>query len=191
MKDQQPVRAKILEMAARLFQSQGYSAMTMSQVLQECGAPKGSLYYYFPQGKEQLAIEAIGLIRQKIEEQIRRYLAKIEDPVEAIQALINATAAELEQPENIIFCTVSLLTLEVSLVSEPLRKACQATNAAWEQAFVEKLEQGGYAPDRAGELGALVQVMIDGAIISSMGRKDTLPLRRAAAAIPTLLKGDI
>ena len=55
----------------------------------------------------------------------------------------------------------------------------------------EKLEQGGYAPDRAGELGALVQVMIDGAIISSMGRKDTLPLRRAAAAIPTLLKGDI
>ena len=191
MKDQQPVRAKILEMAARLFQSQGYSATTMSQVLQESGAPKGSLYYYFPQGKEQLAIEAIGLIRQKIEEQIRRYLAKIEDPVEAIQALINATAAELEQPENIIFCTVSLLTLEVSLVSEPLRKACQATNAAWEQAFVEKLEQGGYAPDRAGELGALVQVMIDGAIISSMGRKATLILRRAAAAIPTLLKGDI
>ena len=191
MKDQQPVRAKILEMAARLFQSQGYSATTMSQVLQESGAPKGSLYYYFPQGKEQLAIEAIRLIRQKIEEQIRRYLAKIEDPVEAIQALINATAAELEQPENIIFCTVSLLTLEVSLVSEPLRKACQATNAAWEQAFVEKLEQGGYAPDRAGELGALVQVMIDGAIISSMGRKDTLALRRAAAAIPTLLKGDI
>ena len=178
-------------MAARLLQSQGYAATTMSQVLQESGAPKGSLYYYFPQGKEQLAIEAIGLIRQKIEEQIRRYLAKIEDPVEAIQALINATAAELEQPENIIFCTVSLLTLEVSLVSEPLRKACQATNAAWEQAFVEKLEQGGYAPDRAGELGALVQVMIDGAIISSMGRKDTLPLRRAAAAIPTLLKGDI
>ena len=86
---------------------------------------------------------------------------------------------------------ISLLTLEVSLVSEPLRKACRTTNAAWEQAFVEKLEQGGYAPDRAGELGALVQVMIDGAIISSMGRKDTLPLRRAAAAIPTLLKGDI
>ena len=191
MKDQQPARAKILATAARLFQSQGYSATTMSQVLQESGAPKGSLYYYFPQGKEQLAIEAIGLIRQKIEEQIRRYLAKIEDPVEAIQALINATAAELEQPENIIFCTVSLLTLEVSLVSEPLRKACRATNAAWEQAFVEKLEQGGYAPDRAGELGALVQVMIDGAIISSMGRKDTLHLRRAAAAIPTLLKGDI
>ena len=191
MKDQQPARAKILATAARLFQSQGYSATTMSQVLQESGAPKGSLYYYFPQGKEQLAIEAIGLIRQKIEEQIRRYLAKIEDPVEAIQALINATAAELEQPENIIFCTVSLLTLEVSLVSEPLRKACRATNAAWEQAFVEKLEQGGYAPDRAGELGALVQVMIDGAIISSMGRKDTLPLRRSAAAIPTLLKGDI
>ena len=71
MKDQQPVRAKILEMAARLFQSQGYSATTMSQVLQESGAPKGSLYYYFPQGKEQLAIEAIGLIRQKIEEKIR------------------------------------------------------------------------------------------------------------------------
>ena len=130
MKDQQPARAKILATAARLFQSQGYSATTMSQVLQESGAPKGSLYYYFPQGKEQLAIEAIGLIRQKIEEQIRRYLAKIEDPVEAIQALINATAAELEQPENIIFCTVSLLTLEVSLVSEPLRKACRATNAA-------------------------------------------------------------
>ena len=46
-------RARILRTAAELFQRQGYGATGLNQVLTASGAPKGSLYFHFPQGEER------------------------------------------------------------------------------------------------------------------------------------------
>ena len=55
----QQTKQRILQTAMRLFHTQGYHATGVSQILKESVSPKGSLYYHFPGGKEQLAIEAI------------------------------------------------------------------------------------------------------------------------------------
>lgn len=189
MKAEQPAKNRILITAAKLFQQQGYHATGLNQIVAESGAPKGSLYYYFPGGKEELAVAAIGLIRDEIEGRLRKFLSTIDDPVEAIRALIGQMAREFDQPEYIIHCTVSLLTLEVSLVSEPLRRACMESGEAWERGFAEKLEQSGYDGERARKLGVLIQSMIDGAMIASLGKGDMEPLRCVAEQIPLILRG--
>ncbi len=189
MKADQPAKNRILMTAARLFQQQGYHATGLNQIVAESGAPKGSLYYYFPGGKEELAVAAIGLIRDEIGERIRHFLAGIDDPAEAIQALIREMVKEFDRPEYIIHCTVSLLTLEVSLLSEPLRRACMESVEAWERAFAAKLEQGGYEANRSRTLGTLIQCMIDGAMISSLGKRSMEPLLHLAEQIPLLLHG--
>jgi TetR/AcrR family transcriptional regulator, lmrAB and yxaGH operons repressor len=53
-----PTRDQIIQTTCTLLESQGYHATGLNQILKESGAPKGSLYYYFPQGKEELAEEA-------------------------------------------------------------------------------------------------------------------------------------
>lgn len=189
MKAEQPVKNRILVTAARLFQQQGYHATGLNQIVVESGAPKGSLYYYFPNGKEELAVAAIGLIRDEIEKRIRRFLAGIDDPAEAVQALIREMAREFDKPEYIIHCTVSLLTLEVSLLSEPLRLACMECVEAWERTFAEKLEQSGYDARCSQKLGILIQSMIDGAMISSLGKRSMEPLLHVAEQIPLMLHG--
>ena len=189
MKTEQPAKNRILETAARLFQRQGYHATGLNQIVVESGTPKGSLYYYFPNGKEELAVAAIGLIRDEIEMRIRQFLAGIDDPSDAIQAMIREMAKEFDEPEYIIHCTVSLLTLEVSLLSEPLRLACMECVEAWERAFAEKLEQSGCDAQRSRELGILMQSMIDGAMISSLGKRSMEPLLHVAEQIPLLLHG--
>lgn len=68
-----------------LFHLKGYHATGLSQILKESGAPKGSLYYHFPNGKEQLALEAINLSVQTISTMIKENLASYEDPVKAFQ----------------------------------------------------------------------------------------------------------
>ena len=44
-------RTRIVEAAARLFQSQGYAGTGLTEILRASKAPKGSLYHYFPNGK--------------------------------------------------------------------------------------------------------------------------------------------
>ncbi|MBP3509733.1 TetR/AcrR family transcriptional regulator [Oscillibacter sp.] len=186
---EQPAKNRILITAARLFQQQGYHATGLNQIVVESGTPKGSLYYYYPGGKEELAIAAIGLIRDEIRERISRFLAGIDGPAEAIQSLIREMAKEFDKPEYIIHCTVSLMTLEVSLLSEPLRLACMECVEAWERAFAEKLEQSGCEAEHSRKLGIMIQSMIDGAMISSLGKRNMEPLLYVAEQIPLLLHG--
>ena len=52
-------RELIIQAATELFEEQGYHATGLAQILERSQAPKGSLYYYFPGGKQQLAVETI------------------------------------------------------------------------------------------------------------------------------------
>lgn len=179
-------RERILETAARLFQRQGYHATGLNQIIQESGSPKGSLYHYFPNGKDELAVEAILWTKRTIGEKIQAFLAQRDDPVDAIQALIRATAQSVRDIESIIPCTVSLLSLEMSLLSEPIRAACESTMDAWAALFSEKL-RGICDDNKAQDLGLLIQTLIDGALIRSLNKKDIQPLLQVADRIPFLI----
>ncbi|GAA3331467.1 hypothetical protein GCM10020331_088170 [Ectobacillus funiculus] len=52
---------------AAFFQLQGYHATGLNQILTESETPKGSLYYHFPNGKEQLAIEAVNNMKDFVQ----------------------------------------------------------------------------------------------------------------------------
>ena len=51
-------RVRLIETTARLLQHRGYHGTSLSDILEASGAPRGSLYFHFPGGKDQLAIEA-------------------------------------------------------------------------------------------------------------------------------------
>jgi len=52
-------RDRIVETSAELFRTQGYSATGVKQIVTAAKAPFGSLYHFFPDGKEELGAEAI------------------------------------------------------------------------------------------------------------------------------------
>ena len=65
-------REKILQTASELMEKQGYHGTGLNEIIQKSGAPKGSLYYYFPEGKEQIASEAVLRAGQIVSEGGRR-----------------------------------------------------------------------------------------------------------------------
>ena len=71
-------KESLIRTAMRLFRRQGYASTGLNQILAESGAPKGSLYHYFPGGKEELAVAAVTLagsmVKQLLEDQRQQIL---------------------------------------------------------------------------------------------------------------------
>ncbi|QQF63109.1 transcriptional regulator YxaF [Bacillus mojavensis] len=181
-------REKILHTASRLFQLQGYHATGLNQIVKESGAPKGSLYHFFPNGKEELAIEAVTYTGKIVEHVIQKSMDESSDPVEAIQRFIEKTASQFDNTESIQGIPVGLLASETALISEPLRTVCMKVFKSWEVVFARKLMENGFAEEEASQLGMLINSMIEGGIMLSLTNKDKTPLLLIAEQIPVLVR---
>src|ERR1700749_1848727 len=55
---QSDAKQKLVQAARQRIRERGYNATALSDVLELSGAPRGSVYFHFPGGKTQLAMEA-------------------------------------------------------------------------------------------------------------------------------------
>src|SRR6266545_1604570 len=92
-------RQRVLHTAVELFRTQGYHGTGLNQVLAEGGAPKGSLYFHFPGGKEQLAVEAVALGGTELCAMIAATLAAARNPVAGLDAIVDAIATDLAESD--------------------------------------------------------------------------------------------
>lgn len=180
-------RDKFIKTASRLFQLKGYQGTGLNEILRESGAPRGSLYHHFPNGKEELALEAIKFLSENIQKDIKNTLEQFSDPVEAIQVHIEKIAKFITNEEKLQDFSISLLALETYSLSECLRKTCELAFALFENMYVEKLILGGFTEEKAEELSIVIQSMIEGAITLSLTKKSGTPLLAVAKQISVLL----
>lgn len=183
-------RENILQAATRLFHLRGYHATGLNQILKESGAPKGSLYYHFPNGKEQLAAEAIQLSGQIIAANIQTNLSVFDEPIEAFQYNIQLIAKEFEHIDQLAelpTVPLGLLAAETALVNDTLRSLCEETFELWETLYIEKLLAGGYSEERAHLIGTTMNALIEGGVTLSLTRKSSDPLLQIQQLIPLLL----
>ncbi|MCB2294094.1 TetR/AcrR family transcriptional regulator [Clostridium algoriphilum] len=168
MRSKTDSREKILNVAAMLFQLKGYNATGLNEILKVSGSPKGSLYYYFPNGKEELALEAIHLASTSIQARLQIVLDKYPNPIEAIQNLIKNIMEDFKKESKPIGFSISLIALETYLSSQPLREACSESFTDLQTMYVKKLVQSGIEKEIAKELGTFIQIIIEGAITVSL-----------------------
>src|SRR5689334_21281371 len=71
---------ELVRTAMRLFRRQGYAATGLQQILAESGAPRGSLYHYFPDGKESIGAAAVELAGELVAETLRGLAARHRQP---------------------------------------------------------------------------------------------------------------
>ena len=60
----------ILSQAEKLFAEKGYYGLGLSELLTRCDIPKGSFYYYYPEGKIQLIQEVLEFSYQHMRSRI-------------------------------------------------------------------------------------------------------------------------
>lgn len=183
-------RDQIVETTCALIEVQGYYATGLNQIISESGSPKGSLYYYFPGGKEALVTEALERAGGVIERRIRDGLADTNDPGEAVRGFLHGLAYHVAASDYQRGGPITTVALETASTSERLRAACLAIYERWRGAFREKLVSGGITPERAERLSMLILASIEGGIILSRTRRDSQLLRDIGDELARLIGAD-
>jgi TetR/AcrR family transcriptional repressor of lmrAB and yxaGH operons len=175
-----PTKQQILEAAARLFEKQGYHATGLNEIIRESNAPKGSLYYYFSEGKEQIGAETALWSAAQMVERIRFGLAQSTDPAEAVHILALGIAGAVEQSGFAAGGPLMMLAAESAVRSEKLNAACREAYNLMQAVFTEKFS--GKA-----DLAQFVLATLEGAILLSRVEHSGEPLRRAAEHLKTYI----
>lgn len=188
MKEKQNTRDVILQTATRLFQRQGYNGTGLNQIIEESGAPKGSIYYHFPNGKEEIASEAISMMRKFVLEGAEKDLTGKNSAAEAFEYYLNNVATVFDTRSCIDGLSIGLIASETAFTHERLRYLCEMVFKDFESQHAEILMQYGFEREEAEELGITIAALIEGACILSITYQDGNPLRRIAKQLSLLLK---
>jgi AcrR family transcriptional regulator len=182
-KAQKPgTRERIVETSAELFRAQGYTATGVKQIVTAAKAPFGSIYHFFPGGKEQLGAEAILVSGAIYAQLIPAVLDPAPDPVTGVRDFFAGAAEHLRETDYADACPIATVALEVSSVSEPMREACAQVFESWIEAGTRRFLDAGIAPVRARELMIGMLAALEGAFVLARALRSTEPLAIAGEA---------
>ncbi|MEK5040461.1 TetR/AcrR family transcriptional regulator [Sporosarcina sp. FSL K6-3457] len=187
MTDEKSSKDILIEVASRLFRLRGYYGVGLNDIIEESGIPKGSLYYYFPGGKEELAIEAIHYSKRIVMNDIQESLGQTEDPVRALQAHLYQLSKIFGGGESSQGLSFAAIAGEKHSTSEAIRLACQSAFQSWQSIYAEKLLVAGFNEQQAEDLSITVHALIEGGILLAVTEKSGRPLQVIAEQIPLLI----
>ena len=181
-------RERLLDAAVDLLQRQGYHGTGLNELLERSEAPRGSLYHYFPGGKEQIGAEAIARAGDQVAAAVGHLLRAKPSVAEAVEALAGLLAAGLEASEFERGCQVATTALEVTPRSEPIRAAVQASFESWLAPLRERLQDTGFGRDEAGRRADLTIAALEGALVLARARQNADVLREAGRQLRPFLQ---
>lgn len=182
-------RDRIIETTCQLLEAQGYHATSLNQILAASGAPKGSLYYYFPGGKEELAAAAVEQSAHIVADRISSSLAAVEDPAEAVRRFVLTLADQLRATDFRGGGPITTVALEAVTASRRVNLACQAAYRQWGDAFRDKLLTTACSREEAAELATVIIASLEGAILLSRIGRTAAPLEQLAPLLYQLITG--
>ncbi len=178
-------KQKLVAATGTLLRRQGFHATGLSDIVEESGAPRGSLYFYFPGGKDELATAALEAEGRQWRERVEAVVAAAPDLGTAITNIVDLLADDLEASKFQHGCPVAAVALEST--SEPVRKAIVAHYAAWEKGIVEHLVRLGIAAAPAKQLAVVALSSIEGALLLARVQRSKAPLLTVGKALRAMV----
>ncbi|GJE55073.1 MULTISPECIES: TetR/AcrR family transcriptional regulator [Methylobacterium] len=162
-------RADILPALAEVFREHGYEGASLALIGQRTGLGKGSLYHFFPGGKEEMANAVLDEIDGWFETRIFRPLREEPDAAAAIRASLRDTDAYFRSGRRV--CLVGVLAL--GDVRDRFAERIHSYFLAWRDALASALVRTGVAQEMAASLAEEAVAMIQGALVASRALQDS------------------
>lgn len=182
---------RILDVSTVLFRRQGYAGTGLKQIVAEAGAPFGSLYHHFPDGKQQLGEEVIRTSGAMYLQLFVSVADASPNIATAVRRLFEGAAATLAETDYADACPIATVAMEVASTNETLRQATADVFESWIEELVVRLRAGGLTRRAARPLALTVLCGLEGAFVFSRSLRSTEPMllagRTAEASVRAAL----
>jgi TetR/AcrR family transcriptional repressor of lmrAB and yxaGH operons len=171
----------------QLLRRQGAHGTGLQEVLAHSGAPRGSLYFHFPGGKEELVREAIQEAAEVVDRWLKQSLDREASAAAAVEAFIQRYGEHMAKSGFAEGCPIAGVALDVSAEGDGLRTACDWALTGWVTMVAERLRGDGWDPEAAESLALTSLAALEGGLILSRARRSSDPLQAVAAQMRALL----
>jgi len=167
--------------AASLIRTRGVNATSFSEVLAESGAPRGSIYHHFPNGKEQLAGDAIRWTSEWVLAHQRACRATT--PAGVLDCFIDMWRQVVLASGGAAGCVVAGVAIDTAAADRALIDVVRATFRWWVDLLAEQLLAVGVPARRASRIALATLAGMEGALILCRAEGHSGPLETVAAEL--------
>lgn len=172
-------KERLLEAAIVLLRRSGLGGAGINEIVREGAAPKGSVYHFFPDGKQQIAQEALAAYAARVVAFIDAAMKRKRAPGAKVRALFDAFAERLEEGEFRHSCPAGTVCLDLDDDTEGLRTVVAASFAQYADAIERHLAFRNRR--RAASFARLLLIAIEGAYVRGRADRSSAPFREAGA----------
>lgn len=180
----QATRERMIDTGIELMRASGLSGAGINEVVKASGMPKGSVYHFFPGGKEQLVGEALAVYQGRVRAFIEDSMGRHRRPERKVRALFDAFARRLEATNYRRSCAAGAVCLDLDDSLDSLRGTVHTAFACWTDTIADQL---GWADRRqAQSFAGLVLTAIEGAYIRGRAEASSRPFVEAGRWLAAL-----
>jgi TetR/AcrR family transcriptional repressor of lmrAB and yxaGH operons len=167
-------KAKIIAATLDLLRRAGLAGAGINNIVAVSGAPKGSVYHFFPGGKHELVAAALRQAEGVVGEGFRAIFSGDAALSQKVLALFQVTAERIEATGFTKGCPVAAVTLDIDDASEDLRPISDAVFATWRQIIASGLSDVPAA--ERNKVAQWILATLEGALILARAQTSADPL---------------
>jgi TetR/AcrR family transcriptional repressor of lmrAB and yxaGH operons len=180
-------RTRMLDTTAKLLQQRGYHGTSLNDILAASGAPRGSLYFHFPGGKDQLVVEASRVAVDRVTKHRREVLAAAATPAAAVRAFADGMVLLLEETDFQLGCPIAPIVLDGTSEVAELAELCRQTFEEWVGLLRDSFAKAGIPEKKADALALLTQSSFEGALLIARAYRDSSPIMTVAGEVKAMV----
>ena len=179
-------RKKMLVSAAQVMRERGAAGVTIDEVLARSGAPRGSVYYHFPEGRNQILTEALRYSGDSI-------TAMIDDACgwgakALLREFVEFWERLLTEGDFAAGCPVVAAAIGSDEGDPKLSGEAGAILGRWCTALTRAFVNDGFDDADAASLAVMSISALEGAVVLSRSTRSTDPLRQVGEQLEFLIK---
>jgi len=176
-------RSDVIPLIAEAFRDFGYEGASLSRITEKTGLGKGSLYHFFPGGKEDMATAVLEDVDAWFEREIFQPL-QTDKPDIAIVRMWDAADSYFRSGARI--CLFGAFALDKT--RDRFAKAISGYFRRWVTSLRDALVRDGWSPANAEECAEDVVLGIQGALVLARATRNKATFARAMARLKTRLQ---